>query len=231
VKTAKEHTFGRIASIDIFRALTMMMMIFVNDFASLRELPRWIGHAGHFVDDFLGFSDLIFPSFLFAVGLSIPFAIENRLSKDSSKWKTLLYILTRTFALIVMGLFMVNAGSISMEITGMRRQIFSLMMVAGFFLVWNVYPKAKDWKKYLFAALQIVGVALLVYLAVIYRDTTGAIMQKRWWGILGQIGWTYLPCAVVYLLWRKNLTANVLALVFFTLFNKINTTYDKKYCH
>ena len=30
----------RIASIDIFRALTMLMMLFVNDFAGMSGIPR-----------------------------------------------------------------------------------------------------------------------------------------------------------------------------------------------
>ena len=72
----------RIASIDILRALTMLLMIWVNDFWSLTGVPKWLGHAAA-SEDYMGFSDIIFPLFLFIVGLSIPLAIENRMAKGN----------------------------------------------------------------------------------------------------------------------------------------------------
>ena len=208
----------RVASIDVFRALTMLCMIFVNDLWSLKNVPHWLGHAD-MGEDFLGFSDIVFPAFLFAVGLSIPFAIENRIKKGDNLLKTAFHILLRTFALIVMGLFTVNYGAGISAAIGINRQVFSLLMITGFFLVWNVYPRANESKKNLFIALRFIGVALLVYLAVVYRDKGGGIMQMRWWGILGQIGWTYLPCALVYLVARKRLYLHLLVLIAFILLN------------
>ena len=215
----------RVASIDIFRALTMLCMIFVNDFWSLLNVPHWLGHA-RTGEDFLGFSDVVFPAFLFAIGLSIPFAIENRIAKGETQLKTIIHILLRTFALLVMGVFMVNTeAGISREI-GMSRPVFIILMVTGFFLIWNVYPKVKSgWKKYLFIALQLLGVALLIYLAFVFRDKSGAIMQKRWWGILGLIGWTYLPCALIYLLARKRLYIHLLFLLAFILLNMAGSNH------
>jgi predicted acyltransferase len=35
----------RIASIDILRALTMVLMIFVNDLWSLKNIPEWLEHV------------------------------------------------------------------------------------------------------------------------------------------------------------------------------------------
>lgn len=60
----------RLLSIDAFRAVTLLLMIFVNDFGTLREIPEWLGHARE-EDDAMGFSDVIFPAFLFIVGLSM----------------------------------------------------------------------------------------------------------------------------------------------------------------
>ncbi len=71
---------GRVASIDVFRALTMFLMIFVNDFWTLSGVPKALQHAGA-NDDFIGFSDVIFPAFLFIVGLSIPLAVTTRRKK------------------------------------------------------------------------------------------------------------------------------------------------------
>ena len=64
---------GRIASIDILRALTMVLMIFVNDLWSLKDTPAWLGHVASGVDG-IGLADTVFPAFLFIVGMSIPFA-------------------------------------------------------------------------------------------------------------------------------------------------------------
>ncbi|MDR3058865.1 MAG: hypothetical protein LBU84_12090, partial [Prevotella sp.] len=54
---------ARIASIDIYRALTMFFMIFVNDLWSITGVPHWLEHAAA-DEDMLGFSDIVFPSFL-----------------------------------------------------------------------------------------------------------------------------------------------------------------------
>ena len=35
----------RLASIDVFRAITMLLMIFVNDLWSVKNVPRWMEHA------------------------------------------------------------------------------------------------------------------------------------------------------------------------------------------
>ncbi|HIF84504.1 MAG TPA: DUF1624 domain-containing protein, partial [Flavobacteriaceae bacterium] len=67
--TYKESNYMRFASIDILRAITMVLMIWVNDFWTLTNVPKWLKHANA-VEDYLGFSDIIFPLFLFIVGLS-----------------------------------------------------------------------------------------------------------------------------------------------------------------
>ena len=58
-------------------SLTMMMMLFVNDIPSLRDIPQWLLHAAT-QEDRMGFSDLVFPCFLFCVGMSVPLSVEQR---------------------------------------------------------------------------------------------------------------------------------------------------------
>ena len=50
----------------------MLLMIWVNDFWSLKDIPKWLQHA-NYGEDYLGFSDVIFPLFLFLVGLELLF--------------------------------------------------------------------------------------------------------------------------------------------------------------
>ena len=54
----------RIHSIDVFRAITMFLMIFVNDLWSLKDIPAWLEHT-EAAEDGMGFADTIFPAFLF----------------------------------------------------------------------------------------------------------------------------------------------------------------------
>jgi len=85
----------------------MLLMIYVNDLWSLHDIPGWLEHASA-DEDKLGLADVVFPAFLFIVGLSIPFAIDARIKKGNSKKKIFLHILQRTAALVIMGFFMVN---------------------------------------------------------------------------------------------------------------------------
>ena len=95
-------------AIDMLRALTMFTMIFVNDFWKVHDVPHWLEHAVY-GEDFMGLADIVFPCFLFAVGMSIPYAIERRYAKGFSAESTLGHILSRTFALLVMGAFITNS--------------------------------------------------------------------------------------------------------------------------
>lgn len=192
-------------SIDILRALTMLLMIFVNDFWTVRGVPHWMQHAkGN--EDYLGLADVVYPLFLFVVGMSIPYAIERRYSKGFSELSTVKHILTRTFALLVMGVFTVNTEVVISHDVGMSMATFKVLMVAAFFMIWNVHPRTEKPVRHFYTALTILGVLILIYLAFIFRDSRGGFFQARWWGILGQIGWTYLVCAFIYLFVRNNIT-------------------------
>ncbi|WP_373729524.1 DUF5009 domain-containing protein [Bacteroides heparinolyticus] len=202
----KDVTLQRIAAVDVFRALTMLLMLFVNDIPGLQNVPHWLMHA-EADEDMLGFSDIVFPAFLFCMGMSVSLAIQNRYNKGDTTLQVIAHIFRRTVALVTMGLFSLNSGGIE---GGLSHQWFSLLMVIAFFLVWGVYPKAEGAKKVLFIALKVAGVLLLAFL-VVYKDIHGKPFQTGWWGILGLIGWTYAVCAGIYLFTRENLQRNAIA--------------------
>ena len=192
----------RNVAIDILRALTMLLMIFVNDLWTISGYPEWLGHAVG-SQDMLGLADIVFPCFLFVVGMSIPFAIERRFSKGFSGVSTVGHILSRTLALLLMGAYIVNTESGIAPEVGLSLGMYRILMVIAFLLIWNVYPKTdKPAIQNLYTALKVVGILLLVYLAIVFRDANGGIFSARWWGILGLIGWTYLLCAFIYLFTR-----------------------------
>jgi len=207
----------RLKSIDILRALTMLLMIFVNDLWTLSGIPEWLGHKpAH--EDAMGLADVVFPAFLFIVGLSIPHAIRSRFNKGQS-------------VLLIMGLFMVNLENIDREHLLIGKQTWQILMTLGFFLIWNAYggsvlKKVPPW------IMKGVGWTLLVFLAVIFqgadRGDGYTWMRLYWWGILGLIGWGYLLSALVYLLLRNRpgWIALILAILFLLNINEFKTPFN-----
>jgi predicted acyltransferase len=194
----------RLKSIDILRALTMLLMIFVNDLWSLTEIPDWLGHKGA-QEDGMGLADVVFPAFLFIVGLSIPHAIRARFKKGDTKFQVLRHILERTLALLIMGVFMVNLENIDGDKLLFSRSVWQILMTLSFFLIWNIYRgpvggKLNPW------VLKGLGWVILLFLAISYQgagESGNSWMQFHWWGILGLIGWGYLLSALAYL-WLGN---------------------------
>lgn len=188
---------SRIASIDILRAITMVLMIFVNDLWSLQNIPLWLEHVSYEADG-MGLADIIFPGFLFIVGMSIPFAIANRRKKGDNLPRLLFHIASRTVALLMMGLFLVNGENINAQATGMPRVVWYTFSCVSFILIWNVYsPTVKPWVK---RALQATGIGILLVLAFMYKGGEATNLESfstYWWGILGLIGWSYLVSALV----------------------------------
>src|SRR6266704_4019247 len=95
---------GRITSIDALRGLVMFTMIYVNDISGAKHVPWWMKH---YSDSFKGsgmtFVDLVFPAFLYIVGMSIPFALGARIAREEPVWRTLVHVLTRTVSLLLIG--------------------------------------------------------------------------------------------------------------------------------
>ena len=212
---------NRIASIDILRALTMYFMIFVNDLWTLKGVPEWLEHASR-GEDRLGFADIIFPLFLFIVGLSIPFAFKARRKKGETDLQIFWHIVKRSFALIVMGFFMVNLEQINREMLTIAKPLYQILMATAFVLIWNMYPDGKAFKRIPDWVMNILGVLILIFLAAIYKGGTVEHphwMRPSWWGILGLIGWAYLLIATLYLLVGNRLVWLTLLWVVMILLN------------
>lgn len=196
---------GRIESIDIFRGLTIVAMIWVNDLAHLRGIPTWLRHASESVDA-MTFPDLVFPAFLFIVGMSIPIALGSRRTRGESAGRTLLHVLSRTAGLLGIGVLMVNISAINAQATGLTRAQWSVLMYLGVILAWNAYPRtAIAWRRVVFTCLRLAGAGLLIWLIAIYRggqDGQLTWLRTQWWGILGLIGWAYLVASVSWLAFR-----------------------------
>jgi predicted acyltransferase len=222
---------SRLHSIDVLRSFNMFFMIFVNDLSGVRNVPEWIDHVRGDVDG-MHFADTIFPLFLFIAGLSLPIAISKRLSKGDSFGSIAFYIFLRSFALIVMGFFHVNMedydvhNSLTLTMFGtaylipLSLGVWEFFLTLSFFLIWLDYPETlAKFKRY---TLTGAGVVLLVTLGLLYKGGTPVAprgLTPEWWGILGIIGWAYLVCAVVFLVFKGNFAAMCVALAVFVAIN------------
>src|SRR6476620_2185184 len=129
----------RILSIDAFRGITILVMIFVNELAGIHDIPKWMKHMPRDADA-MSFVDVVFPAFLFIVGMSIPFAINQRLKKGATFTQLWQHILFRTLGLLVLGFFMVNAeGGYDEKAMGISINLWSILFFAAVILIWKVY--------------------------------------------------------------------------------------------
>lgn len=187
----------RLPEVDLLRGLTMLLMVFVNDLWTLQGVPTWMLHVSPDADG-MGLSDTVFPAFLFIVGLSLPLSIEARRAKGDGSTDLVWHVVSRSLALIVMGLFLVNGENLNATATGMSRHVWYLCCCTSFLMIWNSYPRLSDrkWVKLFRSA----GIGLLIFLAWLYRggpeDATYAF-KPHWWGILGLIGWANLASGLL----------------------------------
>lgn len=213
----------RILSIDALRGITILVMIFVNEAAGVRELPPWMKHMPADADA-MSFVDMVFPSFLFIVGMSVPFAISNRLQKGDSFFQLQWHIFFRTLGLLTLGLFMVNGEEgVNAAATGINGSVWSFLFYICVVLTWNIYLFKNKSIAYL---LKSVGVAGLVILGIVYRSGADGTerMQPHWWGILGLIGWAYLFACIFYQLLKGNAAGLFIMMILCTCFYMVAKT-------
>ena len=206
---------NRIISIDVFRSITMVLMIWVNDFWTINNIPKWLKHAKT-GEDYLGFSDVIFPWFLFVLGMSIPFSFENRIKKGEPIFTIWSHIILRTIALVVMGLFHMNMEMYNHDTSYLSKPIYVIISTIAFFMIWNIYPSKLE-KKWDIASktVRIIGVIILIIMFLLFsgKDYEGNDIgfAIHWWGILGLIGWVYLIAASLFILIRSSIIGSFIA--------------------
>src|SRR5690606_36137852 len=111
--------------------------------------------------------------------------------------KIFLHIMIRTLSLLLIGVLLMNAGSINEDLTGMDRNLWAVLLYVSIFLVWNHYPEDQG-KKYLYLGMRLAGILGIVYLASIFKAGDAQNpkwLEIGWWGILGLIGWGYFVAA------------------------------------
>ena len=90
-------------SLDVFRGITIAGMVLVNNPGSWSTIYWPLAHA-----EWHGWTptDLIFPFFLFIVGVAIPLAFGRRIESDRSRRDLYLKIARRTLIIFALGIFL-----------------------------------------------------------------------------------------------------------------------------
>ncbi|HOZ21422.1 MAG TPA: DUF5009 domain-containing protein [bacterium] len=200
---------NRIRSIDVTRGLIVLVMLFVNDLAGVTGAPGWMKHISPSTADGYTFVDLVFPAFLFIVGLSLPIALEKRLGRGESKIRIAGHILIRTLSLLLMGVLMVNTESIAGK-GHIDPRLWQVLFYGSAIMIWLASGAER---KRIVWARRIIGIVILAALAIAYRGEGGAGLRPHWWGILGLIGWSYLVTALLYLVIRRRTAAFAAAII------------------
>jgi predicted acyltransferase len=142
VRSLSRPPSNRLVSLDVLRGITIAFMILVNNGVSNYAFPP-LEHA-----EWNGWTptDLVFPTFLFLVGVSIVFSFETRLSRGASKSSLLLHTFRRAVILFVLGL-VVNGFPYfplaTLRIYGVLQRIAICFLIASILYLLDRRPASK----------------------------------------------------------------------------------------
>jgi predicted acyltransferase len=161
MKTKISIMQGRLTSLDVFRGITIALMILVNNpggvvYYNFLQHASWNGWT---------LADLVFPFFIFIVGASIPFAFMSKLDQGMSRKKLLAHVVRRTTILFVLGLFINGFAAFdatTFRIMGVLQRIALCYLFASLVFLF-LKPK---WRIYLTIAIPIAYWMLMTLIPV-----------------------------------------------------------------
>ena len=121
-------TNDRLVSLDVFRGITIAGMVLVNNPGTWSSLYWPLGHA-----EWHGWTptDLVFPFFLFIVGVAIPLAFGRRTESGGSKRDLYLKIVRRSLIIFALGMFLAVFGSMIRHLPGIPYPNLSTVRIPG----------------------------------------------------------------------------------------------------
>jgi len=159
----------RRASLDALRGLDMFWIIGGSTIAqaaakaSGKSWLEWVPvQLKHVPWDGFHFIDLIFPLFLFMIGVAIPYSMGKRLNRGDSRLKIYTHIIVRVAVMIVLGM-MVNGSLLTcdpkkFELTYSVLQMLALGYLVAVVLFLNLSPR----NQIIAAAAMLIGYWLLL---------------------------------------------------------------------
>lgn len=129
----------RLVSLDAYRGLIMLTLLAGGVFHSLKDHPTWhwlYVQNEHVAWEGCVYWDLIQPSFMFMVGVAMPFALAKRAVLGESWGRRFLHVLIRAFNLVLVGVLLDNFGAQTWSIGFMRvLQQIAFGYVVAFFVI------------------------------------------------------------------------------------------------
>jgi predicted acyltransferase len=166
---------ARMLSLDAFRGMTVAGMILVNNPGDWGAIYSPLQHAS-----WHGWTptDLVFPFFLFIVGVSITLALSRRAEAAGSRRDIYVKILRRSLIIFALGLFL--AGFPSFDLSTIRVPGV-LQRIAVCYLVASVIFLNTDWRKQVYvAAVLLLGYWALMTLVPVPGYGAGDLGSKEW---------------------------------------------------
>ncbi|XP_035431397.1 heparan-alpha-glucosaminide N-acetyltransferase isoform X2 [Spodoptera frugiperda] len=122
----------RLRALDTFRGMAIVFMIFVNDGAGGYW---WLEHATW---NGLVAGDLVFPAFLWIMGVCIPLSVKSAFAKGVPRWKIFMHIVRRSIIMFLLGMSLNTIYGSNMlhelRIFGvLQRLAVSYLIAAGFY--------------------------------------------------------------------------------------------------
>jgi predicted acyltransferase len=126
----------RFLSLDVARGITIAFMIMVNNNGGSGS---W-GFMNHAQWNGLTPTDLVFPTFVFVVGVSIVFAFHARLAKGASRSSLAVHTVQRAAILFLFGLIVNGFPFFALahfRVYGVLQRIAVCYLVVGLFYLWD----------------------------------------------------------------------------------------------
>lgn len=148
-RDAAVSTAPRSLALDVFRGLTVALMLLVNNLALDRATPALLLHAPW--GGGVRLADLVFPWFLFATGLSLPFAYASQQRRDPRYRVWVWKALQRAFWLFALGCLVTSVVARGVVISLGVLQLIGLAFLVAALL----HPLPIMWRGAIAAALLI----------------------------------------------------------------------------
>jgi predicted acyltransferase len=126
----------RLLSLDVLRGITIAFMIMVNNNGGPGSW-RFMNHAAW---NGLTPTDLVFPTFLFVVGVSVVFAFAARLARGVSRSSLAWHTVQRAVILFLLGVLVNSFPTFElphMRFYGVLQRIAVCFLVVGLFYLWD----------------------------------------------------------------------------------------------
>ena len=173
----------RLVSLDAFRGLAILGMLLVNNTVETAATPRHLKHAAW--NQGVHFADLVFPWFLYIVGVAIPYAAASARKRGLSQLQYRLKAASRALMLVLLGCLIDSSVRRTPTLGLGVLQLIGLAYFAGTLL----YPLKPGWRLGIAAEL-LVGYWVLIRFVPIPGIGPGSLTETH--NLVKHINDTYL---------------------------------------